>query len=355
MATCAAIGQAVGAAAHLCLTHDLSPRELAKEHVREVQQLLLKHDAYIPEVRNEDDADLARKATASASSEAVLALEDDPSATEEVALDRPLATVIPVSEMSVQALELLVVNPQFTTTKMTISVISAAHVNDVPEGEAVARAEAVVRAKTREWVRFELDATVEPGRLYWIKAEPAEGVAWVARAQGLPGTARSAWREETPNWRATKGAFCVRVFPESRPFGATNVLSGVARPADWTNLWMSDPRERLPQTLALEWDAPQEMNALYVSFDDDLERNIYQPRAWGGTLGDMTIPTLVKDYRVEVRAGGAWHEVAHVTGNYQRRNVLRFETQAVEAARVEVLATWGDPSARIYEVRAYRE
>ena len=118
---------------------------------------------------------------------------------------------------------------------------------------------------------------------------------------------------------------------------------------------MSDPRQPLPQALTLAWETPQEMNSLHISFDDDLDRNIYQPHAWGGTLGEMTIATLVRDYRVEVRRGAVWREVACVTDNQRRHNVLRFTTQAVEAVRIETLATWGDPSARIYEVRAYCE
>ena len=65
--TCAIGGQAVGAAAALCGKYHLMPRELAP-HIPEVQQLLLKHDAFIPGVVNEDEADLARTAGFTASS-----------------------------------------------------------------------------------------------------------------------------------------------------------------------------------------------------------------------------------------------------------------------------------------------
>ena len=65
--TCAVGGQAVGAAAALCGKYRVLPRELAP-HIPEVQQLLLKHDAFIPGIVNRDEADLARKATFTASS-----------------------------------------------------------------------------------------------------------------------------------------------------------------------------------------------------------------------------------------------------------------------------------------------
>ena len=67
MATCAVIGQAVGTAAYLCNKYDATPREI-KNHIRELQQQLLKDDCYIIKMRNEDPNDLVRQAKVSASS-----------------------------------------------------------------------------------------------------------------------------------------------------------------------------------------------------------------------------------------------------------------------------------------------
>jgi hypothetical protein len=69
MATCAAIGQAAGTAAALCVRHDLTPRQLADDRKRlaELQQTLLRDDQTIKGLRNEDAADLARDADVSAS------------------------------------------------------------------------------------------------------------------------------------------------------------------------------------------------------------------------------------------------------------------------------------------------
>ncbi|GIU76872.1 MAG: hypothetical protein KatS3mg005_0110 [Bryobacteraceae bacterium] len=71
MATCACIGQAVGTAAALCLRENITPRELAREgsRVRRLQQILLRDDQTLRGVRNEDEQDLARRATVIASSE----------------------------------------------------------------------------------------------------------------------------------------------------------------------------------------------------------------------------------------------------------------------------------------------
>ncbi len=67
MGTCAVGGQAVGTAAALCIKYDCDPRG-AQEHMRELQQMLLKDDAYIPGIWNEVPKDLARRAKVTATS-----------------------------------------------------------------------------------------------------------------------------------------------------------------------------------------------------------------------------------------------------------------------------------------------
>ena len=67
-ATCATEGQAAGTAAALCARAGLTPRALGATRIRELQQALLREDQYVPGVVNEDPADLARGARASASS-----------------------------------------------------------------------------------------------------------------------------------------------------------------------------------------------------------------------------------------------------------------------------------------------
>lgn len=63
---CAIGGEAVGIAAALCKKYDCDPRELAP-HVKELQQLILKEDGFLPGFKNEDEKDLALKAKITAS------------------------------------------------------------------------------------------------------------------------------------------------------------------------------------------------------------------------------------------------------------------------------------------------
>lgn len=69
MATCAAVGQAAGTAAALCIEKRLSPRALANQPalVSQLQQRLLRDDQTLRSIRNADPEDLALTATASSS------------------------------------------------------------------------------------------------------------------------------------------------------------------------------------------------------------------------------------------------------------------------------------------------
>ncbi len=76
MGTCAVIGQAIGTAAAMCVKRGCTPRELGRDTIKDLQQQLLKDDAYIIGASNSDPDDLARDARATASSE----LADSPAA-----------------------------------------------------------------------------------------------------------------------------------------------------------------------------------------------------------------------------------------------------------------------------------
>ncbi|MCL5245654.1 FAD-dependent oxidoreductase [Cellulophaga sp. 20_2_10] len=61
MATCALQGQAVGTAAAICIKKNVTPKEVGKKHINELQEQLLRDDVYIPKRPANDPNDLAKK------------------------------------------------------------------------------------------------------------------------------------------------------------------------------------------------------------------------------------------------------------------------------------------------------
>ena len=122
-------------------------------------------------------------------------------------------------------------------------------------------------------------------------------------------------------------------------------VDGVSRiVGDDAHAWVSDPVRPLPQALVLTWPTPQRLSEVRLTFDSDL-------------MGDAPTPpmppSLVRDYAVEAFVGGAWRTLADVKDNGRRQAVHRFESVSAERLRVTCKATWGGPSARIFEIRAY--
>lgn len=64
MGTCATMGQAVGTAAALCAQKGVTPRELRENAMSELQEQLLRDDAYIPRRPATDEKNLAKTASA---------------------------------------------------------------------------------------------------------------------------------------------------------------------------------------------------------------------------------------------------------------------------------------------------
>ncbi|WP_044211977.1 FAD-dependent oxidoreductase [Flammeovirga sp. OC4] len=80
MATCALEGQAVGTAAALCIQKSVMPRTLGQKHINELQEQLLRDDAFIPNRPAKDKNDLIQSSSSlfasSTSSGSVESLKD---------------------------------------------------------------------------------------------------------------------------------------------------------------------------------------------------------------------------------------------------------------------------------------
>ena len=68
MLTGGTMGQAVGTAAYLCKLYSQDPRDICRQHIQQLQQLLLKDGMSIPGILHADENDLARCSTVTATS-----------------------------------------------------------------------------------------------------------------------------------------------------------------------------------------------------------------------------------------------------------------------------------------------
>lgn len=394
MHTLGAAAQAVGLAAAICKDKGVLPRALGDAHMPELQQKLLKADCHLIRLANDDPDDLARQARVSATSELVSSSGEGVGWLD---LRYDTAQQVPVCAGPLTNLSLLLKSRASGPVAVNATLYSSAVLGRFDDRTPLATHQFTIEPGEESWLDWPLDLEIAQDGLLWIVLDASPDVSWGYSDQELfgsrfavrfegdlespphHGAARVApmpddwfpinhngrlpaelhsWAEETvgiAHERKVRAMLAHRISPAQAVYGARNVTNGISRAEDWPNLWISNPTEALPQALTLEWNEPHSLNEIRLTFDTDLdapERFYGWPRE--AHRFSFPVPQCAKDYRLMGLQDGQWIELLSVTGNYDRHRVHRLENPArCEAIRIEVLATHGDPSARIFEVRVY--
>jgi hypothetical protein len=155
-------------------------------------------------------------------------------------------------------------------------------------------------------------------------------------------------KDEDPANLAAKGT--ANATSSAKGALASNVIDGFARtlPKEPSRAWISDPKAKLPQAVDVAFASPEKVGEVRITFDSDYYIN---PK-WV----KHTVPSaLAKDYTLEVLGeNGKWEKIADVKDNSKRMAVHAFPVRTVKAVKVTVSGTWGDPSARVFEIKCYR-
>lgn len=371
-ATTAIMGQAAGTAAAVAQVRNLPVQDVPSVAINDVQQQLLKDGCFLPNVINDDPKDFARSATVSASSEA-LNLGASPG-------DRWVSgglreggrqpsdhltslrgQWIPIETgpdaPGVRTVSVLLRNEAETAARIPASLQQVDHIWDyrVETGKALAETELIVEPG-KDWVTWDVD--VDPaslrradtgGQYIRIDLAAAPEVEWLRAGQVLPG-AVSAFEMTQGRMRRFGAGVTMshRIEPAQRAYRPMSVISGAARPHTSTNAWRSDPGHPFDQWVQLDWDEPQQLSTVHLTFAGHLLREYDNtPELWMD-------PQTVRDYTIKVWSGEGWIDVVTIRGNgYPRRVHELPETVATTALRLVAHATNGDPAAAVYEIRCY--
>ena len=121
-----------------------------------------------------------------------------------------------------------------------------------------------------------------------------------------------------------------------------------------TNHWAG----RLTATgawLELNWKTPQRVRRVELVFDTGFQRELTLTSSESINQGIIRAaqPETVRDYEILGRRAGqsGWQSLLKITGNYQRLRRHELPAGEFQSLRIRVLATQGDPCAKIFEVR----
>ena len=164
----------------------------------------------------------------------------------------------------------------------------------------------------------------------------------------IPGAVNRDPLDKAKSARITASGSCPGYEPE-------NVISGVTRQlGDATHAWQSDNLDS--PWLSLEFAEPQPVSQVRLTFDPDLNIEIMisqTKRRLDGMVKGMP-PKLVRDFTVRLLRSGRTVFQKHITDNCQRLAVIDMDsTVMADRVLVEIHATYGEPTAKIFEVRIY--
>jgi hypothetical protein len=387
--TLCTVGQAAGTAAAMCKQFNCQPRGIYQNHMEELQQRLLRNDASIPGIKNLDKNDLARKAVVSATSERKfiakqadewlditkaptgMMLWDWPEKLDRISFKFANTGGTPVKLKAGLLLRewpmgyknhgehtgnvyKLAFNYEkrinevewgFDNRKEVFNEIAAAHAFAAP-GENVITFDFNVPLINK-------NECVDEERYIIIieNTELPEARIKMAVENRFYDFARLV-TDAGDIYNAYAKCPVFEISPEHVYAEASNLINGRNRRFSYNpvRMWQSDPSLALPQSVTFDWDEPQDISIVQITFDS-IERTYREmPLDSGKRVSDI----LVRDYTLEVFINGEWVVIENVKDNYRRFRRHSFANTETGKLRLTVNKTWNDQGiARIYEVRVY--
>lgn len=401
IATLSVIGQAAGAAAHICVVNDYTPRDLLKNDIENLQQLLLKEDQWLLGIPNKDPDDLVKNATISSNSEYPCRFDI---VEKWIPLYFPMAQRfhLPSRDGTGEQPE---ISFYLRNTSKQEQVVTGGLRHDTSrfpfksEGD-LATFSVKIPPSSGDWFHasiLEGNPDFSAGGQYWLYLNglDEDGIEWGMHCFHWPGTMRGYYNEEEERWYkpggpgyynahlSSRGTFCFKIKNMPSPYPAQAINNGMHRPYVKPNLWISAPFKQPYKTpnllddedrrakypidilhdkieIYVDFKEDAEFSELWFTFDTDLD-NPYPHQNYG----DMKVkdwPILGKapnciaelDIFLEKEASGSRKLIGSIKDNYQRRVKVKLERQ-VKGRRVILVPkkNWGFHCYGLYELRIY--
>ena len=340
MNTCALSGQAAGTLAAHCLADKSVPQKLSRTQVWQIQQRLLNDDMLIPGISLEEKENLASEAEIFVSSEEMVREEGH---TGHWSLKNGGFLVYPAragrTEFKVHAER---------RTRLVYSLYGSKLPSRAVYGETLGKG-TLELAEGTQWISF----PEVPAKAGFVSAllERNADVGVLTGETEYPGFLLG--------HRDQAQAYYPVVQAQGSIYGKENLANGQTRLWEAPNLWVSG-REKCPR-VELRWKRPVVVREILVFFNPDLNKELVSSRAkqWDAhhkyLARTAMPPQLVKSARLLGKLeDGNWQTLASLEENWKRRwRVVLQETARLSEMRLEILATYGERRAEVFEIRIF--
>ena len=355
-ATIVTEGHVVGAAASLCKKHSITPRDIYKNKIKELQQLLIKQDLTIPGIKSEDGENIAPKCHIEATSFYKN-------------FRQPLTYGFPGKWVGIKGEHFC--GPDWKNKfkgaeyykvyiKNTLKQNVIARLYDVDDNDNYFKKEEIKLTLTENfegWLELPFSKT-KKGKAFLVSLEPEDTIYWQQNAmcgfmlrhvffddkgtKHIDGTNAFTLDYHSDNFLITNGT------PEK-------VINGNIR---WSNndcnCWISDVSIPLPQSIIFTLPEIKEISNIQITTDTDLiyPRFAFLPPSKTASTKDSYTQCTATDVDIYLLLDGKWKKVATKNGNYLRQIRFKFKKQKAEKVKITVNSA-SSKIAKIYEIRIY--
>lgn len=342
--TCALAGQAAGTGAALATAYGCTPSDIARVHIKELQQRLFRDDCTFWGGRNEDPADKARNTMVTSSGFREFCFEAFDSMHR---ITEDMSIILPALPQ-IESVDLLLHSE--TETEVKLEVFLCSKPQNYRPVLKITELSIPVNSTGRQWAEIPLNLDGNERNLL-IKLHKNPGASLYQ--SNTVNTGSGAWSGiETNQPMAFYPCFRVKGFNDV--YHHDNVVNGFLRPYGLPNVWSSASLKEGTQWIELDFGKEEEIREILLYFNPDFNKEYYtlRPDYWGGKETEMP-RELVRSYEIFAVRDGVAKRIASVSDNYQRKMRHKIEGVRGDKVKVVIKSTWGSEFAEIFEIRVY--
>lgn len=366
MATCAHVGQAVAVAASLGKKYNANPRAIGENHIKELQQELLKTGQHIPNLSLKDASDLVQQATILNASSS-LALSEIPASGEWQKLKFSTAQMLPVSSQKMPSISFWA--KAATNTSLTIELRRSSKIsNHTPDVTVASQTIELKTGEAKYTVDFDYTFTEDQyAFVCFMRNEDVELANSNKRISGIVSVFNAInpavsnyGKQEPPSdigveafefWcpqRRPEGKnIAMEISPALHPFDVSNVRNGIQRPVKSTNAWVADYTDKVGE-ISIGWNEEKTIKKVELFFDADYDHPLESLLLLNPESKMAFCADEVKLY------DGGNNLIGEINNNYLSHQTITL-SQPVKTNQLTLKISNSNPDApaSLFEVRCY--
>lgn len=335
--TLGAMGQAVGAAAALCVKHNCSPKTLDRDRIKELQSLLQANGQYLPNII--EDVGLAKYAKITSSGEKAF---ENTELAGTLSLGSGVSICLPVPENGElpSSVWVYLKNIDKNETECQYVVSDEECSSNYYSGKELLTSSVTVPAGHDGRIEFRLPDTKGKERIY-LKIRHNSSLEIYHSGYVLTGSPafdhseyrfRNGTKEVTPCFDFGKKVYGL--------YAPENVINGRPRPKVRPNLWMSDKKEGA--FISFDFDKPIDTEKIVLYFNSQTETEVIR----------KPIEQLITDFRITAKhKDGTWSK--EVRNGWLSQYFIPMELKGVTEIIIEPLKNNGYPYYEILSVKIF--